>query len=152
MALIALDDVTARFPKVADLGSSTNVTSAFIVPAINELDSKLASAYVVPSSSNNLTAQDLAIDLTYLRIQRTKNSDLAKVLQEDFDVRISRLITGKDQMIMSDGSVAQASQGMGDVWSNTKGYTPVFGMGPITHMHVDSSQVYDEAVARGETI
>jgi len=150
MGILTFAAIVARYPIVSTVGSAADVTSAWVVYAENDINARLGNAFTVPFSSNNLTALDLMIDNFWLRYQRSNNSDLSKTLKEDMDERIKRLTSGTDQMLLVDGTVLNASAGIGDPWSNTQNYEPVFGMGDETTFHVDSSQVYDEAVARGD--
>lgn len=151
MSLVTATDVLLRYPVMSSVGS-TAVNSTWIVYAENEINGRLGAAFTVPFSSNNQTAIDLIIENTWLRYQQSKNSDLAAALRTAMDTRLARIMDGKEPMILADGTIMNASGGLGDAWSNTSGYHPVFGMGDETHFLVDSSQTYDEALARGEVV
>ena len=138
------NDVTNRYG-VSTLGDASDVTSTHIVYAENELNSRLAPKFTVPFSDNNLTAKDLSIDLTYLRVGdlKTKEYDAFK---KRVDERIARLLKGEENMVNDDGSTIQSVGGT--LWSNTEQYTPVFGFGEVEDFEVDPDLVQDENDAR----
>jgi len=146
---ITYDDLVDRYRQLANdsKDGSTEVGSAYIVYAENELDGMLASTYTVPFSSNNLTAKDLSIDLAYLRIGRFKDKG-RKELKADVMERINMLKSGEMGMLTDAGEVL-TSGGQVTAWSNTKDYHPVFGMGDTIHFDADSQQVIDEENDRG---
>jgi len=61
---IEFDDLIKRYRRVDTKGGADEV-DPLIVFAENMLDGMLGSHFVVPFSSNNATARDLAIDITY---------------------------------------------------------------------------------------
>ena len=66
-------DCIARYNRLSKIDSAqTEIDSHFISFAENELDGLLSPKFTVPFSSNNVTAKDLAIDLTYLRAGNLK--------------------------------------------------------------------------------
>lgn len=138
-------DVTNRYPNAGNNTASEEVADAHIRYAEAEVDGRLASYYTAPFSSNNLTAKDLAIDLTYLRmgIARTKGAD---ELRKSIDLRFKDLREGMSYMVTTSGDLVQ--RGGVPVWGSHQDYHPVYGMGPIESFVVDSSQVIDEENAR----
>lgn len=139
-------DVSGRYPEIAKSKDSTEVASGFIYFAEAELDSRLASKFTVPFSSNNVTAQDLAIDMTYLKVYQFKDPEKAEAIEKSVSARIDRLMKGESSMMTSSGDLLTSVGGT--VYSTTGGYHPTFGMGDFGDLVVDSSQLQDEADAR----
>lgn len=138
---ITYDDLKARYPDI-DRISSTDVNSYHIVFAENELDGMMASRFTVPFSSNNQTAQDLSLDLAYLRVGNISMED-RKMLRDELKFRINELLRGNEQMRLADGTFLQS---VGEtVWSNTMDYHPAFGMNDSKWLRIDSDQLEDEA-------
>jgi len=107
----------------------------------------MAPFFTVPFSSNNITAKDLAIDLTYIRVANLKLED-RDGFRKEIKERIKMIQVGDMVMMTTSGTSASTSDAQG--WSTTKDYHPVFGMGDIVDFRVDSSEVYAEAIARGD--
>lgn len=145
-AIINYADVIARYPEQASLKDATQVNSNYIPYAVAEIESRLAPRFTVPFSSNNLTAKDLMIDATYLAVYRFKEPKKAESVQKRLDSVIENLLAGKADMMLSDGNKLQSIGGT--VFSTTKNYHPVFGMGPIEDAVVDSSMITAEEDAR----
>jgi len=142
---IEWDDVIHRYANAERSGGASEVGSAFIAYAEAELDGMMTGFYSVPFSSNNLTAKDLSIDLTYLRIATFKDKQ-RKQFKDEIDKRINDLRVGNSSMLTTSGDVLNS---VGEVaYSNTMNYEPVFGMGNVEDFHVDSGQLYDEEQAR----
>lgn len=141
-----IDEVRGRWNEL-DTMSKFEVTSYHLQYAESELDGYMAPYFTVPFSSNNLTAKDLAIDLTYLRVANLKSEERDSFRKEIME-RIKMIQTGVMQMMTDSGTALSGASGQ--AWSTTKDYNPVFGMGDITEFRVDSSQVYNERIARGD--
>ena len=146
MALINWADVVARYPRVADLGGDSEVVPAWIQPAIAEVEGRLGSGFTTPFSSNNITAKDLCIDMTFCRINESKLSDIADGLRKRVEARMTDLLDGRASMVTSDGM--RLTTGGISAWSSTQDYQPVFGMGDVIDSVVDSGMIYDEEQAR----
>ena len=140
------DDIAARYPSIIRVGGAEDVSSAHIIYAENELNGRLAPKFTVPFSDNNLTAKDLSVEMTYLRIGNL-NIDNKTELSESIDARIARLIAGEENMVDSGGNVVEQTVG-GTLWSNTQNYTPTFGHGHVENFEVDQDKINDEADAR----
>lgn len=143
---IGWDDVMLRYPSIADVGGSKEVGSAHIQYAENELNGRLAPKFTIPFSSNNQTAKDLSIEMTYLRIGNF-NTKEREALKTSIDERIVRLLDGDENMVDDTGNTIQQSVG-GTVWSNTKDYTPTFGFGDTEDFEVDPDLIDAEESAR----
>ena len=140
-------DLFTRYPELIRVNSTTAIESAYVFYVENELDGMLSTHFTVPFSSNNITARDLANDLTYLKANNFKNEDRKSFRDEIMD-RIKRLKDGAERMVLSDGTTIDS---VGEtIWSTTKDYTPVFGMDGTEHFVVDSNQITDERNDRGE--
>lgn len=149
MALINWQDCTARYPELADLRDATQADSNYVMYAIAEVNARLSSKFTVPFSDNNLTAKDLAIDLTYSKIYRFKDPDKAAAVNSYVSVFIGDLIEGRAAMITSSGDVIDSVGGT--IYSTTQDYHPVHGMSPTILLEVDSSQIISEESARGRS-
>ena len=103
-------DVVDRYQTIASVGDTKEVGSAYIQYAEAEVDARLACAYTVPFSNNNLTAKDLAIDITFLKVSRTRDKTYDKV-KVSVDERIKMLITNKAKMVDLSGTIISASVG-----------------------------------------
>lgn len=140
-------DLFTRYPELTRINSTTAIESAYVYYVENELDGIMASHFTVPFSSNNITAKDLANDMTYLKANNFKNEDRKSFREEIMD-RIKRLKEGAERMILSDGTTVES---VGDtLWSSTQDYHSVFGLDSTEHFVVDSNQIVDERNARGE--
>lgn len=144
-------NVVGRFPSVNKYGGADQVDSGSILYAEAEVDARLSPAFTTPFSSNNLTAQDLAIDMTYLRVNPLRDEDKLRPIQERVDKLIAALLAGEASMITASGdTIGSSTIGGVSPWSTTMDYPPTFGVGETEDMHVSSSQLYDESVARGD--
>jgi len=144
---IEWDDVVSRYASVNRVGGAEEVSSAHIVYAESELNGRLSPKFTVPFSSNNFTAKDLSIEMTYVRIGNLNIED-RETLQKSIDDRIQRLLDGEENMMDTDGAVLQQSVG-GTLWSSSQDYVPTFGHGDTTDFEVDPNLVLDEEAKRG---
>jgi len=141
------DDVVGRYPELGPYGDAAAVESSYIHYAETEVDARLGGFYTTPFSSDNLTAQDLTIDLVYTRMYGRQDPDKVKLVRKDIDDRVRDLRDGVRAMVTTSGTLLTAGGGS-EPWSTTDGYTPVFGVGDIRNFHPDSSQLYDEELNR----
>jgi hypothetical protein len=146
MALISWDDVINKYPQPGRGPGADEVSSVHIAYAEAELNGRLGSKYTVPFSSNNMTAKELAVDLTLLRLKVFKSED-KEAVKTAVDERIARLLDGSEQMYAIDGTLL--SPDVVTAWSSTHTYPPTFGMGDIEDMQVSSAQLADEEADRG---
>jgi len=143
-----VSQVVARFRKTTDVVSYPGaVDSQYIYFAENELDVKLGPYFTVPFSSNNITATDLSIDMTYAKIIRYDDPERYKLIMEHIDSVIGDLIIGKAGMITTSGDQL-LSGASNNAWSNTMDYHSAFGMDDFEYMQVSSQQLADEESAR----
>ena len=119
------DDVVNRYRTISDR-DSTEINTSFILYAEAEVDGRLATKYSVPFSSNNITAKDLAIDITYIKAGNL-NIEETERLQKMVDDKFKRLLEGEEVMLLADGIALSADVG-GTVYSTTQDYHPVFGL------------------------
>lgn len=147
MPLINWDDVVGLFPQAGRGKGSDEVNSFHLAYAEAELNGALAGRFTTPFSSNNVTARELAINLTMTRLGQLKDKDAAALRKETLE-RIDRIRDGREaMMILVDGTLTPTYAGT-VAWSSTKDYHPVFGVGDIVDMAVDSGQLIDEENAR----
>lgn len=143
------NQLVERYPSMEKIGGSAEVNSAWIHAAERELESVLGNNYTVPFSSNNYTATDLSIELTYIRYYESVNPDWAEKKIEHFEKRIEALIAGTMVMMTTSGGSVTLSSGPGGAFmSTTEAYHPTFGVGDILDMAVSSGQLTDEESAR----
>lgn len=144
----ATADVVARFRLATRIESyQTAIESYYILYGENELDQRLGQFFTVPFSSNNITAKDLAIDMSYAIAIRYDDPKKYEAISSRVDKIIGDLING-DAVMVTDSGDQLTSNGTNAAWSNTMGYHSAFGMGEFSEFQVDSSQLYDEEQAR----
>lgn len=138
---VTAEKVIERFGAAQDVGAAS-IESNYLLYAENELDGLLGQHFTVPFSDNNLTVQDLSIELCVLRLYRNaKPADIDRKRNMIMDT-INRLINGEQAMISADGSTIQTVGGT--VYSSTSDYTPIFGFGDIEKSEVDPDLLDDE--------
>jgi len=136
---IEFDDVIKRYRRVDTKGGADEV-DPLIVFAENMLDGMLGSHFVVPFSSNNATARDLAIDVTYWYCIRFTDEKKAEKVMNYLKGITDKLRDGKVQMMTDSQEVINASNG-GAVYSNTKDFTPIFDVDQTINHGVDSDRI-----------
>lgn len=157
-SLVSKDLVATRYPQFSESGgmwtvaNSINaaVESAWIAPTQKRLEALLANDFTVPFSSNNATAIDMLIDMVWVRYNYPfeKDSIFAR-LQAAVNSFVGELRMGMSVMMLSSGYL----QGNGEpVYNPEQSYHPAFGMGDPLDFRVDTSEVQDEASARGQIL
>lgn len=147
MAIIDWADINRRYPETVKYADATQADSAWVTYAVAELEGRLASGFAIPFSSNNLTARDLAIDLTFAKTFRFKDMDKSAAVSSYVGGQIEALLSGRQSMILADGSV-MASAGRGAIYVNAE-HHPIFGLGPTEYAVVSSAELVEEQSARG---
>jgi len=140
------DDVVNRYPRVTDLQDADEIAGTYIIYAEEEVESKLGAYFTVPFSSNNLTAKNLMIDLSYGKMLSFKDSKKSKSIVDMVNSRVSDLISGKQVMMTTGGDVIDIVRDSG--WSNTESYTPSFDMNDPENQWTDEDQQEEEYDAR----
>lgn len=138
-------DVNGRYADMDRIGDAAEVGSTYIQYAESFVDARLAPRFTVPFSPAPQIIKDLAIDITYLRANLVKGIE-KDVLRADVDERLKMLSNGQMSILTDSGT--SAAVGVSRLGSNTKSYTPVFGMGDIQDMRVDPDRTDDEESAR----
>jgi hypothetical protein len=147
MPIIDWSDVNRRYPETIKLADASQADSSWVPFAIAELHARLAPGFTVPFSDNNMTAKDLAIDLTFAKVYRFKDIEKADAVMTYVGAQIDMLLGGNMSMVTTSGDTLVT---VGEtVYSTTDGYHPVHGIGPIEYSVVSSEQVIDEEAARG---
>ena len=147
MPLIDWSDVNRRYPETLKHADATQADSSWVPFAIAELHARLASGFTVPFSDNNMTAKDLAIDLTFARLYRYKDEEKSAAVTSYVAGCIDGLLNGSMFMITTSGDTLSSTGGT--VYSTTENYHPVHGMGPIEYSVPSSAQTEAEEAARG---
>lgn len=135
-------DVVHRYRESGKDTGSDEISSAHIYYAEQDVDGYLGSVFTAPFSSNNVTAKDLAIDFTYVRMSRRTKPKDAEAVFEALMKRIAQLKAGTMSMVTTSGDLLSPSMGALD--STTRLYDPTFTMTEPEIMHTDSSQLYTE--------
>ena len=147
MSIVTWEEVITRYPRLSSLtGGAEELESSYVLPAEGEVTSRLANKFTIPFSNNNVTAKDLVIDLIRIRGGSYKEKD-REDMQERFDKRVERLLTGTDGMVTIVDSlfaVVFAGDGAPSIWSSTEDYPPTFGVGSVEDFLVSSEQIQDE--------
>lgn len=145
--LIDWSDVNRRYPETLKIADATQADSSWVMYAVAELHARLASGFTVPFSSNNLTAKDLAIDLTFAKVYRYKDTEKAAAVTSHVAGQINMLLSGAMQMLTTSGEAIVTAGG--PVFSTTQDYHPTFGIGPIEYSAVSSAEIVSEQNERG---
>ena len=145
--LIDWSDITRRYPETAKLNDATQADSSWVPFAIAELHARLAPGFTVPFSTNNMTAKDLAIDLTYAKMYRFKDVEKAESVMTYVGAQIDMLLAGRLQMVTTSADTLLASGGTVTL-AGTPDH-PIFGIGPIEYAVVSSAEVIAEQSDRG---
>ena len=145
---ITWEDIVDRYPLIAkgNFSGSSEASSAYIFYGESELDGLLAPAFTIPFSSNNVTAKDLAIDLSYCRMANFKIEERKEFKKEIMD-KINMLKDGAMSMLTNSNDTV-STLGQSPTWSSTKDYHPVFGHGNDIYFEVDSGLTTAEQDAR----
>jgi hypothetical protein len=128
-------DVVDRYPVMANVGDAVKMDSTHIVPAESEVDARLAPVFTTPFSSDNVTAQDLAIQLVYLRAGYLKDDNWVNY-KNYIDERFDRLTDGSEAMLTSSGSVL-SSQDTTEAYHTHSNYKPIFDLTDVKSQEVD---------------
>ena len=147
MSLINWKDVNDRYPETMKLADATQADSSWVPFAIAELHARLSPGFTVPFSDNNMTAKDLAIDLTFAKLYRFKDIEKADAVLAYVGAQIDMLLNGSQKMITSSGDTLAAVGGT--IYHTNDAYHPVHGMGPIEYAVVSSAEVIAEQSDRG---
>lgn len=145
--LIDWSDVNERYPETLKLADATQADSSWVPFAISELYARLATGFAVPFSSNNMTAKDLAIDLTFAKVYRFKDVEKADAVMVYVGAQIDMLLEGKMQMITTSADVLVANGGTVTITGADN--HPVFGVSPTEYAVVSSSEIIAEQNDRG---
>lgn len=138
------DTVLGRFPRAKDKGV-TAVESNYVFFAEAEIDALLSPYFTTPFSSDNITAKDLATELTVQRLYMDSHPKEANERRKAFDKKIEALISGEMAMISSGGIITAETEGEGEtLFSTTEDYHSAFGVGDIEDFEFDDTQVDDE--------
>jgi hypothetical protein len=106
--------------------SQTALENHYLPAGARWLDSKLAKAFTVPFSSNNVTARDMNIYsamLLFLQGRTSKQDDAAE-LRAFLDAWISDLTSGNGSMSLADDTVLVPTGAQYQAWSTTRVYQP----------------------------
>jgi hypothetical protein len=147
MPLIDWSDVNRRYPETLKLADATQADSSWVPFAITELHARLAPGFTVPFSDNNMTAKDLAIDLTFAKVYRFKDIEKADAVMTYVGAQIDMLLAGRLQMITTSADVLAATGGTVTLTGTSN--HPVYGVGPIEYSMVSSAEVIAEQEDRG---
>ena len=142
--------VTDRYPRVATTAESRTAAileASYLLPAEFELDARLSPAFSVPFSSNNMTVQDLVIDMTVLRYGYFKEEAFTR-MKESIDERFKMLLDGTMVMVTSGATIA--GQAASQAFSTVNCYPPTFGLGPTEDQRPSQQRLLDEEDARDE--
>jgi len=149
MAYANWADLAGRYREFSKIGDDSEINSYHIAHAENELNGIFAGCFTVPFSSNNITVKFLTVDLTYIKYYESIDQEKAEGKRKSFDSQVKRIKNGMGGMVLDDGTILRSSLVGGvTAYSSTADYHPVFGIGNIEDMRVDSSQLIDEEDAR----
>ena len=134
------DDVVRRYPMFADLGDDAETDEAWITKAEATVEGVLAGYFTTPFSDNNVTAVDLCIDLSAAKALAYKDPEKAELILTSVNSTMMALKSGEMAMMTTSGDPIYAAAG---AWSETKGYQPIFDLGPVEDWEIDPDQLDD---------
>lgn len=138
-------DVTARYRHIAEIGGNDEMADN-IQYGESHIEGELAGYFTMPFSSNNLTAKDLCIDATFMKIIQFQDTEKYDLIAKSLNQRLDDLRSGKTMMAVSSGD---AQVGVGAVaYSTTQNYTPSFDMNDPEDQWTDVNQQEDEYYKR----
>ncbi len=148
MSYVSYTDVTQRYPLMEEVADSPAlVSSSFIYFAEIEINSRLASHFTVPFEAAHPTIKDLAIDLTYYRMQRFRDPKKAESVRKSVMGRIEDIKKGDEYIYTGSGTTIMPtlSTEKEEFWSNDMDYHPVHSMLGADHpeTRVSSDALYD---------
>lgn len=141
-------DVKLRYPEMDKLGITSAQLDSIVDFAEAYVHGALAAVYTVPFSTTNLTARDLGADAAFWQIQQSKSPEKAQSVYARMKERIEALRMGNEQMTTTSG--ATVSRVGETIWSSTQAYLPTFTMDDETRWGVDSAQLSDLRIERGQ--
>lgn len=148
MSLITYETIAARYSELARALDATVVNSVHIPFAQAELEGKLGVGFTVPFSSNNLTAQDLCVDLVYARVYQFSAPDKVEKVREHIEARCMALLSGREDMKLIDGTLVHSTAVASAMWSRLGSYHPTFGMDEPEDQCIDKDRVQADYDAR----
>ena len=147
MPIIDWSDVNRRYPETLKIADASQADSSWVPFSIAELHARLSPGFTVPFSDNNMTAKDLAIDLTFAKVYRFKDIEKADAVMTYVGAQIDMLLSGNMMMVTTSGDVLVA---VGDTTTVVgAGNHPVYGVGPIEYSVVSSAEIETEQNDRG---
>ena len=145
MAYATYTEFQERYPTKL---TEAEVTSHFLHHASVRLETMLAPYFTLPFSANNLTAKDITLDLAYLLIlQRSKDPRDAESLSQGIKGRIEGLRNGTEAMTTTSGDTVYSNTGLGEIWSTTQDFKPIFDMRESAEQRVDPDRLREEKEA-----
>jgi hypothetical protein len=139
-------NVLARYQQLTDVHSQSNIDSSFIPYAEAQVEAMLSPKWIAPFSSNNITAQDLSIDMTILKTSVLK-SEKHEILWNFLKERIERLNMGKERMVTSAGVVLVPDAETSGIDTH-EGYQPTTSMLDYLDQGVDPDLIQAEVDRR----
>lgn len=141
---IVYQDLFFRYPDIETWSfTEAHVNSHIIYYGEIELNSRLSSHFSVPFSGAHPTIKDLAIDMSYLKVLRTKDPDRAAKIEKAVLGRIEDIKAGKEYIYTDSGTQLVPNGSNMKVWSSTEDYPTVHSMLDSDVSMIDSSMLYD---------
>lgn len=147
MSYITQEELVGRYGEFLKIGGDADVTSHHIAGAERKLNSMLGTVFTVPFSSNNLTAKELTIQLTYVQYWESRKPEKVEETKKSLFQWIDDLRNGLASMDVGSGDGLYASSANAP-YSSTSQYHPTFGHGDIENMIVDPDLIDAESDAR----
>jgi phage gp36-like protein len=133
MAYATSDDVVSRYrPILSMIGAgsyevvSLDVTSIFVADAESFVDAYLGSKYAVPISPVPSLITQITSDLSIFNMLTEKQVQVPDFMQARYDRNINVLEMLRDGSMVLPSSVALATTGDNEVWSNNEEYHSIF--------------------------
>ena len=138
-------DVVAKYPDVAKLNDANELEDMYVPAAEGYIQGSLSSKYSDELLLQSFLVKSLMVDQVYKDIQTTRQPKKAEALYKSIENTIKAIVTKRKLLVDSGGNILSYDRSV--VWSNTKDYTPVFGMSSTEDSIVDPDQLDDESDA-----
>lgn len=141
--------VTNRYNDAAKIAGASEIGSAWLLAAENEVDGWLGALYTVPFTPCPPLVQDLCTDLTYYKM--TMRQDTSKPIKTYIDERIKAILDGRMTLVNSGGGALGTLSGGGGYYSN-EGDHSSFGPDSVDNWRVSSNWMETAQSDRGDPL
>jgi len=148
----SVDRITDQLPAlIKDTDISSSTLCSYAEDAENEINGSLARRFTIPVSGSPPLLQTIATKIaTGLLLsqhiftqERLKKSEWPDAFLEAPREMLEKLASGEMTLVNSAGTLVEARNDVGTVWSNTSAYEPTITELPETRQIVDPDKIED---------